>query len=222
MRYAIVGDLHGRVDHLRLIQDDAAARGARELVALGDVLEVRVPKGAAAIPARPGAEAVVDADPALVALLHPARAVRGNQEERLLDLLPGDRLPPDLCGLRDLPSRLWRGEACCEHGHRFGWRHDIEPGVGCPDAAEVTGRVAFFGHNHQNVACRVPAASLTGARERLPVFAGVPVPVAGPDRFLFNVASLHRPVWALYDQEAATVTYYCPAAGGAPGAEVGP
>lgn len=209
MRYAIIGDLHGRHDHLRLVLQDAARRGVDEVLSLGDIFDVRVPKSNSRAFTFTGLEAVVDAHPDLVALLGAGRTVRGNQEDRILELVPPDRLPPALSCLGRLPSRIWIGDACLEHGHRFEWP-DYAPGVGVPAAEGVAGRVAFYGHNHQNVAFQPAGPAYT----RLEVTPGVPLALCGPGRYLLNVATIHWPAWVLYDDAAAAATYYLCAGGG--------
>ncbi|MCL6450555.1 MAG: metallophosphoesterase [Acetobacteraceae bacterium] len=219
MRWAIVGDIHGNLDYLGAVMADVRRRRPDQVVFLGDLFEVKVPKGAAGRFVFRGIEQVVDVEPALLEVLARARVLRGNQEERVLRLVPRNRLPGALLPLRRLPRRLvLRGGVVLAHGHRLEWLnpwgHVFHPRLwGWPP------RVLILGHNHQNAMfrlARLPRAPWTFRPEPLPLRFGAAVALDRGARYVINVADVRRPSWLMYDDAAATVVFYDCAGGGLP------
>ncbi|MCK9876989.1 metallophosphatase family protein [Frankia sp. Ag45/Mut15] len=178
MRYALFADLHGRPKALERIMVAAERAGADELVCLGDYLEARVPRRLH----DPGRDwslpAVVDRDPPLWRRLATVRRIRGNQEERIRELLRPERTPPELAALLDAPAWARLHGLLALHGHQIRWdlvtgtpparlsaeprppaapsltpRVDPTPAVDLlvPRAADVPRwPVVVVGHTHQN------------------------------------------------------------------------
>src|SRR5690606_35211346 len=93
MRYAVVSDVHGETSRLREVVEQIHRTDVDRVLSLGDLFECRIGKArVAAFEYRTAAE-VFDADPAIAELLDGALLLRGNQEERIVSLVPGPDLP---------------------------------------------------------------------------------------------------------------------------------
>lgn len=201
-----MADLHGRGDRLAAIAEAAAERGAR-LVLLGDYLEAKVSKRAAAGP-RPVDE-VVDHDGPLWDELARTAAeggmILGNQEERIARALGAAPADP-LRTLLSAPARLRVGRALLVHGHAFDWFR-IEGGVWAPkQAGPPDGELTFYGHSHRPALIRLTSSPGVLTYEVLAAGDGVPVPVEGTH--LVNVGPAKDGHWLLYDEEEGTVAFH--------------
>ncbi|MEW9528663.1 ATP-grasp domain-containing protein [Microbispora sp. NPDC049125] len=230
MRYAVVADLHGRLDRLGPIMEAAAGHGAR-LVLLGDYLEAKVSKR----DLRGGRplEEVVDRDEPLWELAARELLVLGNQEERIARALrhPGTPeaadspeapeapdspeapegagfpgVPDVLRPLLSAPPRLETARALFVHGHEFDWFR-IEGGVWSPKLPEPPDLpVTIYGHSHRPALIRITASPDALMYEALPAAAGVPQALDGDH--LVNAGPARDGHWLLYDDEARTVTFH--------------
>lgn len=190
-----------------------AARGRVDSIVLtGDYLEAKISKKEMSSGLVRPPEDVVDHDPDLWAELARCVLVRGNQEERIATLL-GDRTVPGLAPLLAAPERWVTQATRFEHGHRFAWARDGDVLTHPVLDEEPGGPVVIHGHSHRRM--------LTLGRAR----GSAAAPPGGPRRTVPVIGRTHRlpphgirvvnagaacdaaAHWALYDEDARTVTF---------------
>lgn len=204
MRLAVLGDIHGDVASLRRVVNQVRRAAPDRVVCLGDVVDCPAPRRRAGEAVRPFGE-VVDWDPALADLLAGAEVVRGNQEERVAELVDVRRVPAACRALLDAPRRWIEGDIEMVHGHELPWVR-VQADWSCPLEAPVR-RVLLFGHHHRNAVYRAGPDRDWSSVRRPPVRAGISQPLLGPT--LVNVGPvLGVASWVLLDTEADTVTHH--------------
>lgn len=212
MRYAFLADIHGRRQHLeRVLAHVQSIPAIDEVICLGDLFEVKVPKRELASFAFRDLAEVVDHDDRLLTLLSGYRAVNGNQEDRLLELCPREALPAELRPfLLGLPAQIDLPEmAVVTHGHQFDWV-DCADGYFHPVVTEWQRPWLFYGHNHQNALFRVRQGEEAQEYKRQEITFGQPMALDPQSHYLMNVGDIKRstPSWVLYDAGEGTVTFY--------------
>jgi predicted phosphodiesterase len=208
MIYALAADVHGNIRNLEAILPAARELGAEAVIIAGDYLECRIGKSAMASARVRALADVVDEQPQLWELLAGCVLVRGNQEERIAALTAALPLEPLLARLLDAPPTVLVSSLRVLHGHTFDWSKCDGWWVPTLDEAIPSDRLIAYGHSHQELVVRLPG---TGERQYVPVPVrmGVPVRLAGPGRFLINLAPLReRPVWLLYDDVAEVAVFH--------------
>lgn len=211
MRYAIVSDLHGRADQFERICRDAGRYRADRVILTGDYLESKVSKRRHDPTVRWDADQVIDHDPGLWRRLSGCDLVRGNQEERIADLLSADQVHADLAPLLRAPERMVLDSGLVlVHGHRFDWRRYQGRWIpGRRDIADAPGPVVCYGHSHERLAGRVPGGSPDGTVELLEVRAGHPIRLLPGYLHLLNLGAARESEghWLAYDEASQTVTF---------------
>jgi predicted phosphodiesterase len=216
MRYAVVSDVHGETSRLREVVEQIHRTDVDRVLSLGDLFECRIGKArVAAFEYRTAAE-VFDADPAIAELLDGALLLRGNQEERIVSLVPGPDLPEWTRPMLHAPLEHRTGFATYCHGHHLPWK-EIEPGMWSPAAAEFGGRVLVHGHHHRSAVHRLDPGRPDEPRTTAPRF-GESFELEAGARYIVNIGSVVEPApgrgpspaWAVVDEAAATVTYHRP------------
>ena len=212
MRYAIVADLHGQRAKLAAVLAAAGADGVDQVIVAGDYLECHVSKRELAS-ARPRTlRDVLDVDPAMWRMLRErAVLVRGNQEERIAQLVAG---LPDVDGLDDLRPLLAAplvrelGHVTIIHGHTFDWSRLRDRWVPTLDEDLPDARVVVFGHSHEPL---VTTLARDGAGWRYDDSFHDPdrvLDITGATRYLVNLApSRTSPLWLHYDDGNGTMRW---------------
>ncbi|WP_051325751.1 metallophosphoesterase family protein [Glycomyces tenuis] len=215
MRYAVVTDVHGDAARLRDVMEQVGREGVDHVISLGDLFECKIGKSSVDAFRYRAATEVFDADPELAELVDGAFVLRGNQEERIVSLVPDSDLPRWTHRLLDAPLERRTGFATYCHGHHLPWK-EVEPGMWSPAEASFSGRVLVHGHHHRSAVHRL-GPDLSGPRTTVPRF-GEPFELEAGARYVVNVGSVTEPApgrgpspaWAVVDEAAATVTYHCP------------
>lgn len=209
----------------------AEQAGVDELVCLGDYLEANVPRRLHDPDRYWPLPAVVDPDPSLWGRLAAVRRIRGNQEERIRELLRPEQTPPELAAILDAPAREQLHGVLALHGHQIRWTLAGGP-TGYPSAAaelllpvaaDVPRRpVVVVGHTHQSAVFEIHwSVAMSGSVEpRVRVVAGqpgaaLPVPSdTGPSdavrrTLVVNVGSAHGRTqsWLYYDTDRGEICF---------------
>jgi predicted phosphodiesterase len=200
----VLGDVHGDVAALRRVVARLGRARPDRVVCLGDVLDCGAAERAAGDADRPFAE-VTDWDAELADLLAGAELLRGNQEERVAELVGAGGVPEECHRLLRAPRRWAAGDVEVVHGHELSWTR-VRDDWYCPLDAPVR-RVLLFGHHHRNALYRVGGERTWAALERPALRAGAPQRLGGPA--LVNVGPvLGAASWVLLDTEADTITHH--------------
>lgn len=212
MRYGLIADIHGRRNHLELVLEHINTfSDIDEIICLGDVFEVKVSKKQLPNFVFHDIEQVIDIDLKLLELLSGYQLVRGNQEERVLHLVPREKIPAELHPFfLNLPSDIDLPEmARITHGHNFNWV-DYPGGYWHPVITKWERPWLFYGHNHQNALFLVREKNGSWYYDRQEIVIGKPLELDPKSCFLINVGDIKRPTpsWVLYDNEEGTVTFY--------------
>jgi len=214
MLQAILSDIHSNLEALQTCVGHAREQGATHFACLGDCIGY-------------GADPVPTLE--LLRSLPELLLIRGNHDEALfLDEgidVPGIRealdwtcmqLTPTHCELlENAPYVLTLGNATYAHASAHApqqWEYLRRPEQVRDCLAATDAHVTFIGHVH------VPKVFyLTGGdalREHNPE-SGVPIPLSPSSRYVVNVGSVGQPRdgnnatgYALYDSDAATVTFF--------------
>jgi hypothetical protein len=205
LRYAVLADVHGDVAALRAVLHHLRRLGVLTVVYVGDLLDCRVSKRD--VPGFVFSEPadVFDPDPALIGLVGDAVLIRGNQEERISELVPDEALPGWVRPVLTAPVTRRTGFAELTHGHTLPWR-ELSPGVWCPAGAPFTQSLLVHGHHHRNALRRREGDRVTD----VPAPPGVPVRLEPDAQYIANVGPVRGadPSWLLVDEADRTVTYH--------------
>ncbi|MEK3934560.1 metallophosphoesterase family protein [Sporosarcina sp. FSL W7-1349] len=193
MKYALLGDIHSSKEDLDAVLDDIEAKAPDAIrVGTGDLFECTISKKDVKGQTYTKMEDVMllpDGFEELLTFL----SVRGNQEERILQLTEtADVLREKLA---TMPETFSLSEAEIVHGHQWQWGGEPWSLI----RADVERTPVFYGHSHKS-----------GLRRRgveTPIEFGTPYPVTG-EEVLVNVgAVVGDREWALYDLADQTVTF---------------
>lgn len=209
MRYALIADLHGKMDSFERIREAAVESSVDAMYFLGDYLDSKVSKREHDPAVRWDPDRVVDFDPMLWKQLGAHVLVRGNQEERIAELLRRDQVPPQLAQLLSRPSRVRGDELLMVHGHQFDWARVGDHWLpGAADLVSFDRPVVCYGHSHERLAARL-AGPDPGDAELIPVGTGEAVRLVPGERYVFNLGAARerRGHWLLYDSAERTATF---------------
>jgi predicted phosphodiesterase len=208
-RFALISDLHGELQNLQAILECAGDR-ADEILVTGDYLEAKVSKKNLGQRAEWPLEDVVDDNPALwEVLVSSCRLIRGNQEERIATALGAQDVPPLLARLLTTPAEWATPTTRFVHGHRFPWFRDGDE-LMHPVLREPTDRpVVVHGHSHRRLLTLGLADPGQPPRRRIEPETGRTYRLPPGERALVNLGAARDAAahWALYDEEAGTVTF---------------
>ncbi|MED4292242.1 metallophosphoesterase [Priestia megaterium] len=213
MRYALFGDIHGQRIHLeRVLKHINTFNNIDELICLGDIFEVNVSKHHQRKFVFRDIKQVIDLDFDLLDLLKKYRMINGNQEDRLLDLIPFEKLPSEIRPfLINLPEKIILSEkAQVTHGHNFEWMEYEKGKYYHPIVTKWNRSWLFYGHNHQNALYLVEENNGVLQYNRQNIEIGYPIQLNRDSRYLINVGDIKNPnpSWLLYDDKQGSVTFY--------------
>ncbi|MFJ7952054.1 metallophosphoesterase family protein [Lysinibacillus sp. NPDC096418] len=189
MIYALLGDLHSSIEDTKtvLAQIQQTASDA-EIIGLGDLYECTVSKKKAKnITNLPLQKAAIVEDEFEELLTFPS--VRGNQEERIMNVTGIDRFTT-------LPELIEIDGATIMHGHQFQWNIKWQPTF--PTFKQ---QILFFGHSHES--------GLYHKNKKIPINITFGKPISLQEKqYGVNVGSVvdHRE-WCLYDSNSQTITF---------------
>jgi len=185
MRYALFADLHSSVA-------DTAAPDAH-LFCLGDVHECHVGKKRAKRYSFESLSLVVTLDDDFLNLID-FKTLLGNQEERILSLVP-PQLSPVIDALRDCPRKQHIEGALLIHGDQLNWSRDF-----LPDLSQQREPVLFFGHSHIRGLFRNGIALSSPLYQSLSINGG---------RYAINLGPVvFEREWCLYDSVQQSIVFY--------------
>lgn len=211
MRYALIADIHGKSNHLQRVLKHISQYPIDECICLGDVLEAKVSKHLRSSFQFSSIEQVIDMDPILLHVYEQYRTVIGNQEERVLELIPFEKLPETLQSyLTRLPMEILLNEkALVTHGHTYEWTA-FDTDYFHPQIEDWKRNMIFYGHNHQNALFRAVAVKGRWRYERIEIITAAAIPLDPNTRYLVNVGDIKNssPSWVLYDDEFDCITFH--------------
>lgn len=193
MKYALLGDIHSSKEDLEAVLADIDAKAPEAIrVGTGDLFECTISKKDVKGQTYSNMEDVMLLPEGFAELLT-FLSVRGNQEERILQLTEtNDALREKLL---TMPETFSIGESEIIHGHQWQWGGEPWALI----QADVRQSPVFYGHSHQS--------GLSRNGLDVPVEYGVPYPVGG-EQVLVNVgAVIHDREWVSYDMENQTVSF---------------
>ncbi|MDP8214794.1 MAG: metallophosphoesterase family protein [Candidatus Euphemobacter frigidus] len=208
MRYAILSDIHGNLEALRAVLDEARRRAVESYICLGDIV------GYGANP-NECLEMLLELSPATVLGNHDA-AVCGREDLENFTPLAAQaiiwtRERIKLEGrayLASLPLVRTIGNITIVHSnlsHPSDWRYIFSPGEALSSFDRLDRQACFFGHSHRPVVFRESEGWVDYVEE--PIFH-----LVDGCRYLINVGSVGQPrdrdpraAFAVFDQETGTV-----------------
>ncbi|OIN67509.1 metallophosphatase family protein [Exiguobacterium sp. KRL4] len=194
MQYALITDLHSSLSDTRAVLTAIQQIAPQAIVfSLGDVHECHIGKKRAKRYAFEETEQIVTLDPDFLKLLF-FETLLGNQEERLLSLIP-IKASSTLDQLRSSDRLKQMESALFLHGDQLKWSYDLTP-----DTSHYKERLLFFGHSH--------VRGLFKDGKRLRIQLGVPISIKR-GYYAINVGPvLVEREWLLYDTTAETITFH--------------
>lgn len=191
--YAIVGDIHSSLsDFVSVLHHIEKVAPTAQLIGTGDLFECTISKKRLPLPAPLPLEEVMLLPTGFAPYLN-FPSVRGNQEERILEVTTGQ--DPLRTQLQQLPETLTIGEAMVIHGHQWEWGGEPWSLV----RADVQAAVTFYGHSHESGLMR------NGRIERFDWH--TPISIMN-GTILVNVgAVVQRQEWVLFDESNATIMF---------------
>ncbi|MGG1228610.1 metallophosphoesterase [Bacillus halotolerans] len=211
MRYAFITDIHGKRNNLeKVLEHIQTFSSIHEIICLGDVFEVKVPKKDLKDFQFQSIEQVLDLDWELIDLLKGIRVIKGNQEERILSLIPEKEIPIDFYNfLTHMPLDIYLTPMVrLTHGHTFDWMEEED--YWRPSHIHYWSRPwIFYGHNHQNVLFEVQEKKNHPYYERKRIINGKPITLDAASRYLINIGDMKydHPSWMLLDTLENQITY---------------
>ncbi|MEC0582934.1 metallophosphoesterase family protein [Bacillus spizizenii] len=211
MRYAFITDIHGKRDNLeKVLEHIQTFSSIHEIICLGDVFEVKVPKKDLKDFQFQCMEQVLDLDWELMNLLKDIRVIKGNQEERILSLIPEKEFPKDFYNfLIHMPLEIHLIPMVrLTHGHTFDWTGEED--YWRPSNVHYwSSPWIFYGHNHQNVLFEVKEIENNPYYERKSIINGKPITLDSASRYLINIGDMKydHPSWMLLDTLENQITY---------------
>ncbi|AFS71754.1 metallophosphoesterase family protein [Exiguobacterium antarcticum] len=192
MQYALITDLHSSLPDTRAVLTAIQQTAPQAIVfSLGDVHECHIGKKRAKRYTFEETEQIVTLDPDFLKLLF-FETLLGNQEERLLSLIPVGA-SSTLDQLRSSDRLKQTESALFLHGDQLKWSYDLTP-----DTSPYKERLLFFGHSH--------VRGLFKDGKRLKIQLGVPISTKR-GYYAINVGPvLVEREWLLYDTTAETIT----------------
>lgn len=191
--YAIVGDIHSSIcDFENVLVHIKKVAPTAQLIGTGDLFECTISKKRLPLPAPLPLEEVMLNPPGFEKLLQ-FPSVRGNQEERILEVTTAQDFLRNQ--LQQFPETITIGDAIVIHGHQWEWGGHPWALVR-PDVQAV---VTFYGHSHKSGLIR------NGRIEQFDWH----TPISITDgTILVNVgAVIQQQEWVLYDAANKTVTF---------------
>ncbi|MGF9697806.1 metallophosphoesterase family protein [Paenibacillus sp. MABNR03] len=216
MKIALIGDIHSRfaqaeqvVTKIRTDQTEA------EIICMGDVFEVeKKPVYSAdetAIEPMPLSDYVMNSTHSFIHTLNTFSGVIGNQEEKLMKLMPSTQIPENIAIFLGYPREITKGDLLFIHGHQLSWV-ERDPDVFHPliENAMLTYRLFFYGHNHDQRLFGVNQVDGEMLYEEIPIQLGSPIPLDKYEKYLINVGDIKSTPskWAIYCSDADTITFY--------------
>lgn len=216
MRYGFFSDIHGMWNNASLVLKQMERYGVDQYLCLGDLFEVKISKRELLDFVFKDVEQVVDLDERLIQIMRDIPTIIGNQEERLLELLPQGSLPQEIHSLfTGLPKEILLSDhAMVHHGHHWLWQNYDEEYY-YPIVDEWKRPRMFYGHNHQNALFQWDSehsgeqGSGSGLRF-IPIRNREPIHLSQKQRYLINVGDCKQshPNWVLYDEGQDELIYY--------------
>lgn len=192
MKYALLGDLHSSLSdtkdvlmHITKISPEA------KLVGIGDIFECVIGKKRAITEERfESLSKVMKSSKAFTSLLS-FPSVRGNQEQRILDItIPNDKF---YFVLKNLPETIDLPNAIVIHGHQ--WKEKIL----IPKIFNTEDKILFYGHSHKS--------GLMERYKQIPFFHNQEIKLKH-FQYQVNVGSVvDNREWLLYDDERMTISF---------------
>lgn len=194
MRYALFADLHSSVtDTAAILADIRRLAPDARLFCLGDIHECHVGKKRAKRYSFESLSLVVTLDDDFLKLID-FKTLLGNQEERILSLVP-PHLSPIIDALRDCPRKQRIEGALLIHGDQLSWSRDFSP-----DLSQQHEPLLFFGHSH--------IRGLFQNGNALPSPLHKPLSVAG-EHYAVNLGPVvFEREWCLYDTEQQSIVFH--------------
>ncbi len=119
----------------------------------------------------------------------------GNQEERILSLVP-PQLSPVIDALRDCPRKQRIEGALLIHGDQLNWSRDF-----LPDLSQQREPVLFFGHSH------IRGLFRNGIAMSSPLYQSLSINNGG--RYAINLGPVvFEREWCLYDSEQQSIVFH--------------
>ena len=201
MRYAFITDIHGQYDNLQWTLAHIETKNIDEIICLGDIFEIKVKKSVQQSYIYQRIDEVVDIDPQLVNALLPYRCIVGNQEERLLKIVPMQDIPTALFPFLLAPTHLYLNCAYLTHGHLFDWINPLGD-IWHPLLQKFERPFIIYGHNHANALFKVDDNHRScSAYKPIEVIYNQPIMLDEHLHYLINVGAIRskNPSWLLYD-----------------------
>lgn len=191
MKYALLGDLHSSLSdtkdvlmHITKISPEA------KLVGIGDIFECVIGKKRAITERFESLSKVMKSSKAFTSLLS-FPSVRGNQEQRILDItIPNDKF---YYVLKNLPETIDLPNAIVIHGHQ--WKEKIL----IPKIFNTEDKILFYGHSHKS--------GLMERYKQIPFSHNQEIKLKH-FQYQVNVGSVvDNREWLLYDDEHMTISF---------------
>ncbi|QBP41198.1 metallophosphoesterase family protein [Paenisporosarcina antarctica] len=191
MKYALLGDLHSSLSdtkdvlmHITKISPEA------KLVGIGDIFECVIGKKRAITERFESLSKVMKNSKAFTSLLT-FPSVRGNQEQRILDItITNDKF---YYVLKNLPETIDLPHGIIIHGHQ--WKEKIS----IPKIFNTEDKILFYGHSHKS--------GLMERHKQIPYFHNQEIKLQH-FQYQVNVGSVvDNREWLLYDDERMTISF---------------
>lgn len=193
VHYAIIGDIHSSKKDLEEVLKQIQAEAPQAiLIGTGDIFECTISKKDITDRKFTSLSEVMQ-NPMGFSELLTFQTVRGNQEERILQITETD--DPIRSKLLEMPETISINNAQIIHGHQ--WKWGGEPWA--LQEASVNHRLVFFGHSH------LSALSIDGIWQHIDW--NQPYDVSSGEVLVNVGAVIHDREWVLYDAEKQTVTF---------------
>ncbi|WP_214861171.1 MULTISPECIES: metallophosphoesterase [Exiguobacterium] len=194
MRYALFADLHSSLaDTAAVLADIRRLAPDAHLFCLGDVHECHVGKKRAKRYSFESLSLVVTLDDDFLELID-FKTLLGNQEERILSLVP-PHLSPVIDALRDCPRKQRIEGALLIHGDQLSWSRDF-----LPNLSQQREPLLFFGHSH------IRGLFQNGIAKPSPL--GQTLSIKG-ERHAVNLGPVvFEREWCLYDSEQQSIVFH--------------
>ncbi|MBO0422169.1 metallophosphoesterase family protein [Enterococcus plantarum] len=146
--YIILSDIHDNLEHLLKV---LSRYKSKPVICLGDIFEVLVSKSKLETFRFETLDQVLYYDPKMTEILDSVRMIKGNQEERLEQLVPSEKLPRKLYELLNNMQEtvLLEERFLFIHGQQFVWE-EIEYDLWCPNVDIPNPFCLFYGHSHHD------------------------------------------------------------------------
>ncbi|MGX7244715.1 metallophosphoesterase family protein, partial [Enterococcus quebecensis] len=146
--YIILSDIHDNLEHLLKV---LSIYISKPVICLGDIFEVLVSKSKLETFRFETLDQVLYYNPKMTEVLDSVRMIKGNQEERLEQLVPSEKLPRKLYELLNNMQEtvLLEERFLFIHGQQFVWE-EIDYDLWCPNVDIRNPFCLFYGHSHHD------------------------------------------------------------------------